>query len=105
MTNQIGRSERTTVGGAIGGPCSTKEASPLQREINDLKATLDHQSKTIEDLTNKLKPLWLDSPASDDSKEAPDPTMSEIPTQVRSCRKLAVTNTELIQWLINRVEV
>lgn len=105
MTNQIGRSERATVGSSLNGPCSTKEASPLQREINDLKSTLDHQSKTIEDLTNKLKPLWLDSPASDDSKEAPDGPMSEMPTQVRDCRNRASTNTNLIQWLINRVEV
>lgn len=103
MQMNTNRSERAMT---VPGPGVVKAASPLQREINELKGSLEGHFKTLEELRNRLRPVFQDVIAPGKSEPLPpEQVLSEMPTQVRDCRSISESNTSLVNWLIERLEV
>ncbi len=103
QTMQYGQSASPASNQAVG---SGKVASPLHREIEELKSALDHQSKTLGSLRERLAPLFRNEVAEKTAiGNPPEAVMAEMPTRVRDCKSHAMSNTSELQWLLERLEV
>ena len=107
MSQMQGRPERAM---AVPGQGVPPAASPLKREIIDLKLALDIQSKAIACLREKLAPVYQNAVAEaqaacDPACDPPMPSLSEVPTGVRDCRYHLLRNTTELEWLLERLEV
>ena len=102
MQTQIGRA--VSASGSL-CPAAPKAASPLQREINDLKACLEIQEKQLLELKERLRPVFQDSPSRPEAAKQDNEPVSEVPAMVRDCRFHLNRNTEVVSWLLERIEV
>jgi hypothetical protein len=101
MQTQLNRAERPVGVLAAQAP---KVASPLHREINELKDVIQHQRELLDTLKMRLSPLFQERPGTGQD-EKPDEIIAEVPAQVRSCRILVRENTSIVNYLLEQLEV